>query len=309
MGNRIQNDFCNVTNQMFRFCNGYTVVVWGCGISGQFVNYIFKRNNKIIDYNLDRNHSVYSLRPYIIKTFNPQYTRIIITFPIDEGIKNYLDGYGFRQGVEYEQLSTLLGKPNVSILGFENWLEAFYDLDITSVPSTGTKKIDAESHNFHWGAHDYKFMEAFDSFIIDDNDAVFDYGCGKGGVMLLLRLRGFNRIGGVEYDDYLYSIAVDNCKKMGMDTNRIIRGDASGLKNEIDEYNYFFLYDPFEGNQFERTINNISDSFERNNRKITIIYASPQCDAIIQKNTDFVLTKRIEANCLEFPGINIYILE
>ena len=309
MANTIQEDFNSITNSMFEFCNGYTVMVWGCGIAGQFANYLFKRNNKIVDYNLDRNHNVYSQRPYILKNFDPKYTRIIVTFQPNDETESYLSSFGFRKGKEYELLSTWFGKPGMPILGFENWIETFYNLDLTSVPETGTIKINEESHNFHWGAHDYKFMEAFDSILINDSDAVFDYGCGKGGALLLLILAGFRKVGGIEYDDNLYHKAVENLKKMGIDTCGIILGDATSLTNEVDAYNYFFLYDPFEGKQFELMTESILDSFTRNYRKITVVYASPQCDQILREKGGFVLTKRIEADCLEYPGINIYVLE
>lgn len=309
MANIIQKDFLSITNHMFEFCNGYTVMVWGCGIAGQFVNYLFKRNNKIIDYNLDRNHNVYSQRPYIIRNFDPKYTRIIVTFQIDSETESYLSDNGFRKGKEYEQLSRWFGKTDAPIIGFENWIESYYNLDLTSVPENGTMKIDEDSHNFHWGAHDYKFMEAFDSFVVNDEDAIFDYGCGKGGALLLLKLAGFKKVGGVEYDEYLYKKAVKNFNKMHLESEALIRGNAASLTKEIDEYNYFFLYDPFVGKQFELVIQNISDSFKRNERKITLIYASPQCDRIICEKGGFVLTKRIEADCLEYPGINIYVMK
>ena len=310
MDNHIKNDFCKAAEKMFDFCNGYTVVVWGSGISGQFINYVFRRNNKIVDYNVDKNHSIYTYRPYIIRSLDPKYTRVIVSFSPDEKVKTFLESYGFRQGVEYDEIGTWFGGKGQKVLGFENWLEYTYELDITSVPTAGTNKIGEESHNFHWGSHDYKFMEAFDSLLIKKDDAVFDYGCGKGGVLLLLKLLvGFNIIGGVEYDGVLYSAAVNNFEKMGLDIARLIHGDATELKHEIDDYNYFFLYDPFVGKQFEMVLDNIVNSYNRRSRKIIIIYASPQCDDIIQKNGKFILIKKIEANCMEYPGINIYTME
>lgn len=309
MDNSIRADFSRAADKMFEFCNGYTVVVWGGGIAGQFINYVFRRSNKIVDYNVDKKHSMYTYRPYILRSLNPKYTRVIVSFVIDDATKHFLESHGFRSGEEYEEIATWFGCIGHKILGFENWLEGKYDLDITTVPSAGTEKISDESHNFHWGSHDYKFMEALESFSIKDDDAVFDFGCGKGGVLLLMRMCGFSVIGGVEYDDCLYSAAVNNCKKMGLDTNRIIQGDASKLTSELDGYNYFFMYDPFEGKQFEMVAKNLADSYKRNKRKITIIYASPQCDNALRTIGGFALTKKIEANCLEYPGINVYVLE
>lgn len=280
----------------------------GGGVSGQFINYVFKRNNKIIDYVVDKKHSMYTYRPYILRTLNPKFTRVIITFSIDKETADFLESYGYNKGCEYEEITTWFCKYGHKILGFENWIEYNYDLDITSIPAMGNKKINDESHSFHWGLHDYKFMEVFDSFSIKDDDAVFDYGCGKGGVLLLLKLRGFNIVGGVEYDDYLHSVAIENFNKIGLESSRIINGDATSIICEIDEYNYFFFYDPFVGKQFEKVVDNIIGSLKRNKRKIIIIYASPQCDSILQRKKIF-LTKKIEANCLEYPGINIYALE
>ena len=129
------------------------------------------------------------------------------------------------------------------------------------------------------------------------------------GVLFLSKLAGFDKVGGVEYDDDLYQTARMNFEKMNYNVDKIIHKDASRVTYEIDEYNYFFFYDPFEGKQFVKTVRNILDSYQRKTRKIIIIYASPQCDDILRSDGKFVLTKKIEADCLQYPGINIYVLE
>lgn len=53
--------------------------------------------------------------------------------------------------------------------------------------------------------------------------------------------------------------------------------DASSF-SDIDEYDYFYLYNPFRGKIMVDFINELLESQKRNKRTITVIYSNPTCE-------------------------------
>ena len=80
-----------------------------------------------------------------------------------------------------------------------------------------------------------------------------------------------------------------NDKKM----NRY-HGDAALVKEELDGDNWFYLFDPFGRDVFEKVINNICESYNRYPRKIWIINILPKYHEVIEKTGRFVLTNQFE---------------
>ena len=72
-------------------------------------------------------------------------------------------------------------------------------------------------------------------------NAVFDFGCGKGGALLLFQKSGVQKLAGVEYDKPLYDILLDNYRKMGLSAENIINGDAALIRSELDDYNRSYI--------------------------------------------------------------------
>ena len=148
--------------------------------------------------------------------------------------------------------------------------------------------------------------------IPDTNDAIFDYGCGKGGAMLSFWDYGFQKVGGVEYQDDLYEIMLQNFKKLNLNSEvksrqiECIHGDAAKLGKELDEYNWFYYFDPFEGKLFWETVERISESLERNPRKVHIIDINPSCHKAIENTGKFHLTNQFTILTRQ-RVVNIYV--
>jgi hypothetical protein len=106
--------------------------------------------------------------------------------------------------------------------------------------------------------------------------------------------------GGVEYQDRLYETLVHNYENLGLTAPglkaeiNLIHGDASKLEEELDDYDWFYFFSPFEGELFEHTIQNICRSMDRVPRKVHIIYINPDCHEMINQTGRFYLTNQIE---------------
>ena len=262
------NDFELALKKMFTFCSGKTVVLWGYGKGGWFIKYLFDRANKQIEYFVDDNPNIRAHESYFIRTLDPERTVVLLTFLQDNSVDEYLQKWGYKEGESYYYIKKwFFEKECKSYMSYEVWLEEKYNLDITRKLEKDSTFVSNEAHVYYQGV-DYGLEKVFDNFEFTQDDAVFDFGCGKGGALLMFLRAGMKKCGGVEYDEMLYNICVDNFEKLHLSTDTLIRGDAAEVTSELDTYNYFFLYDPFEGELFRKVISNIEESYMRKNVRL-----------------------------------------
>lgn len=141
-------------------------------------------------------------------------------------------------------------------------------------------------------------------------DAIFDFGCGKGSAMISFLDYGFSKVGGVEYADNVYEILVSNFKKLGIDPNgeliNCIHGDAALVRQELDDYNWFYLFDPFSFDVYEKVIDNICESIERSKRRVYLISILPKYHEKIVESGKFVLTNQFDIMTRQ-RVVNVYV--
>lgn len=135
---------------------------------------------------------------------------------------------------------------------------------------------------------------------ISNEDAIFDFGCGKGGALTAFLDYGFNRVGGVELDRNLYDVCIDNMNKLGeIDKVEIIAGNALDMKEELDNYTWFYFFSPLPTELYPSVINNICESFRRKKRKIRIISINPSYCKDIENTGIFRLRTQITIDTLK----------
>lgn len=124
-------------------------------------------------------------------------------------------------------------------------------------------------------------------------DAIFDYGCGKGGALVSFLDYGFLRVGGIEYETKIYDVLKNNMYQLGLGSRaELLYGDAGEVKEQLDKYNWFYFYNPFDEVILKKCAENIAESYERNKRKIHIIFFSPKNYACIEDTGVFRLTNQ-----------------
>lgn len=125
------------------------------------------------------------------------------------------------------------------------------------------------------------------------DDAIFDFGCGKGGALVSFLDYGFHKVGGVEYEPKIYEVLRENIYRLQLeDRTELLYGDAGELMTELDEYNWFYFYNPFDEVIFKKCAQNIADSYKRNKRKIHIIFFSAKSYACMEETGIFRLTNQ-----------------
>ncbi|WP_461255406.1 hypothetical protein [Treponema sp. R80B11-R83G3] len=165
----------------------------------------------------------------------------------------------------YKKINNTILKLKYIIIG------KFLGIDISLVSYNQNENSDYIQYQPAYTWYIKKIMKLFS---INQSDKLLDYGSGKGAAMIFFARYSFIEIGGVEYNKNLHETAINNFKKIKLNYLKSYNYDAA-LFADIDQYTYFFMYNPFIGNILELTIEQIKQSLIRNPRKITILYQNP----------------------------------
>ena len=109
---------------------------------------------------------------------------------------------------------------------------------------------------------------------INSKDKVLDIGCGKGLFLWYASKFDFEAIDGLEYSQELYNIAKTNVEIIKNPKINVYHEDARTFAS-YDQYNYFFLNNPFSSSIMQEVLEKILDSKKVNDRPIIIIYQFP----------------------------------
>ena len=153
-------------------------------------------------------------------------------------------------------------------------------------------ETDTERTHYYADSGGLAFDEIMASFKIGRDDAIVDFGCGKGGILISLSKYPFTKITGVEIDPVLGEIANSNIRKLKTRNVEIKLCDAADFK-ELHEYNYFYFFDPFPCTVMQDVIDNIEKSIFAMPRKVTIIYLNPSCHDVIEASSILTKTKEL----------------
>lgn len=138
-----------------------------------------------------------------------------------------------------------------------------------------------------------------DCLKITTQDSIIDFGCGKGGTLITLAKYPFSKITGVELSAKLIDIARRNLRKLWIDNVNIEFGDATGF-TALDDYTYFYFFNPFPCPVMQSVIENIEKSLARKPRKVTIIYLNPECHDVVVAGTPFVKQQEFDHPSLRY---------
>lgn len=124
---------------------------------------------------------------------------------------------------------------------------------------------------------------AFDELeaVMTKYDRLVDFGCGKGRVLFYVNQRFQCEVCGIEVDEELYEAALDNRAYYNTrfrdtwDKIEIINGKAEEYKIHPED-NFFYFFNPFEINIFEKVIDNIIKSVEEHPRRVFVMMYYPK---------------------------------
>ncbi len=305
---------------------GHRIVLWGYGYTGQFLEWYADYYHSIkMDFIITEEWS--PIIPYCFPLFRRSLFEfdymdvkdaiVWLAIPEDKDVLNQIEKLGFEKDRSYFNfLEIIYGKDYINKdknpksvfavrktglrdVQFMEWLEYMYGCNlVTAIDSSNFVSLSGESHSYRITTQKEIFPILDKCHCVpQENDAIFDFGCGKGGALLAFLDYGFRKVGGVEFEKEIYEVMISNFQKLNISTMgryelSCIQGDARDCREILDGYNWFYYFDPFERNVFAETIKNISESLKRKPRRIYIININPKFYDVILKSGCFTLTNQ-----------------
>jgi precorrin-6B methylase 2 len=123
------------------------------------------------------------------------------------------------------------------------------------------------------------------------HDVFVEYGCGKGRVVFqAAKGYPFRRVIGVDIAPQLTAVARENIRRNREQLKcrdvEIVTADATEFEPP-DDMTHAYFYNPFGGQVFERVIEKIVRSLDRNPRTVTIIYCYPFHADVLERTGRF----------------------
>lgn len=245
------------------------IIIWGYGKQGRLIEEFFSLRGIPIEAIIDdgmksscaHNHSI--LTKYEISSI---FIIIAVSGDAAIDIKKTLDEMGFSNN--YVVVREWFYNENNSTVDYYRWVETELNIDMTTA-----EESKLEIGNPYGIIYGIDLKKILSNFTFDENDAVFDFGCGRGAALSMFAHCGIDISGGIELNTELYNSAQKNMNKLGIQAE-LVCGDAQKYE-DLEKYNYYFMYDPFRGDLFQRVITNIENSYTKRKRRITLIYAAP----------------------------------
>ncbi len=119
------------------------------------------------------------------------------------------------------------------------------------------------------------------SGMIDKDEVILDVGAGTGILLFYMAKNGYKNLYGIEHEDYLYNIFIENLKSFKSKfsdkeyTIEMFKGNAIEMPIK-DDITCFYLFNTFYDKEtYMKWINNVKKSLKRKNRHIKIILLYP----------------------------------
>ena len=141
----------------------------------------------------------------------------------------------------------------------------------------------------------------------DFTTTFLDVGCGKGRMLAMAAAYGFSDIIGIDFSQKLCDAATIVCggiKTKYPDTSITIECADARHYCIPETVGVIFLFNPFDAVVMEEFIKKVSESLNRKNRPLKILYANPQCkqqwlEAGFKEIQSFVKMQYLQGSVLE----------
>ena len=141
----------------------------------------------------------------------------------------------------------------------------------------------------------------------DFTTTLLDVGSGKGRLLAMGAAYGFSNLIGIDFSKKLCDAAVNVCrgiKNKYPDTSITIECADARHYRIPETVGVIFLFNPFDALVMDEFIQKVSESLNRKNRPLKILYANPQCkqqwlDAGFTETASFVKLRYLQGSVLE----------
>ena len=175
------------------------------------------------------------------------------------------------------------------------------------INTAGRDESHADQYHHPYEPTPYCVLERLvNSGLIGKEDTVLDYGCGKGRVGFFLCRRTKSRVVGIEYDERMYSSALENRKSAACGIKpdfALTRAEEYQVPPEV---NRCYFFNPFSVEILHKVMARILESYYDHPRDIYLFFYYPSEDYIAHLMTVDELEFYDEIGCEDlFAGKDI----
>ena len=152
---------------------------------------------------------------------------------------------------------------------------------LLQIQTCGRDETNADEYHHPYEPTPYTVLERLvNSGLITQEEALLDYGCGKGRVGFFLSYRTKAKTIGIEYDDRILDIALENQK------TTISRVKPDFVLTKAEEYevpphvNRCYFFNPFSVEILRKVMARIIESYYENPRELFLFFYYPSDEYI-----------------------------
>ena len=173
---------------------------------------------------------------------------------------------------------------------------------LLGIHTAGRDETNADEYHHPYEPTSYRVLERLaQSGLISPEDILLDYGCGKGRVSIFLAHETGARTLGIEYDEHIYRVALENQAAARTKAEfYLARAEAYDVPEDVTRC-YFF--NPFSVEILRKVLARILGSYYGNPREILLFFYYPADEYIACLMTLEELEFYDEIECGDlFPG-------
>ena len=152
---------------------------------------------------------------------------------------------------------------------------------LLQIKTTGRDETNADEYHHPYEPTSYCVLERLvSSDLINEEDVVLDYGCGKGRVDFFLSYRTKAKTIGIEYDEHIYQGALENLKNVISRVKpQFVLANAETYEVPA-EVNRCYFFNPFSVEILQKVMARIIESYYENPREMFLFFYYPSDEYI-----------------------------
>ena len=174
---------------------------------------------------------------------------------------------------------------------------------LLKIKTTGRDASNSDQYSYPYEPTSYRVLERLaNSGLISKKDVVLDYGCGKGRVDFFLAYQTKATSIGIEYDERIYYVAIEN-RKTAVSKSKagFVLGRAEEFVVPV-EVNRFYFFNPFSVEILRKVMARIMDSYYEKPREMYLFFYYPSEEYIAYLMTVDELEFYDEISCGDLFG-------
>lgn len=147
---------------------------------------------------------------------------------------------------------------------------------LLQINTVGRDDTNSDNYRFPYEPTPYTVLERLaDSGFFGQDDVVLDYGCGKGRVGFFLSSRTKVSAVGIEYDEHIYKIALENQKTAVKSAKTDIVLTRAEEYKVLSGVNRCYFFNPFSVEILRKVMARIIESYYGDPREILLFFYYP----------------------------------